>query len=208
MGRLWQTQAQSSEWHTGRSRGSYLHISLPEQWGPTWSWHSIHTSVALGTYGPGKRMGQSGERGDMRRLLCINQRSLTQASRTEDAACAFRKPIKWNWQVTCVFRTSFLLLERMTHQIDRLQFPSGNDFYHGIFQWVVSSGTGSLLTLTCKSECEDSKVKKQGWQCLESVKILSVQFPGQNGLRILKWPWLKQNHQTGPIPKNILYLLC
>lgn len=104
-----------------------------------------------------------------------------------------------------VFRTSFLLLEGMTHHIDRLQFPSGNNFYHGIFQWVVSSGTGSPLTLTCKSECEDSKAKKQGWQRLESVKILSVQFPGQNGLRILKWPWLKLNHQTGPILQNILY---
>lgn len=34
-------------------RQSYLNSEHPVRWGPTWSWHSTHTSVALETCVPG-----------------------------------------------------------------------------------------------------------------------------------------------------------
>lgn len=42
----------------------YLHILLPEQWGPTWSWHSIHTSAGPWTCAPGRQQ----QKGELQRM--------------------------------------------------------------------------------------------------------------------------------------------
>lgn len=54
--RLHITELQLEEWLRKRTlHDCYLHILLPEQWGPTWSWHSIHTSAGPWTCAPGRQ---------------------------------------------------------------------------------------------------------------------------------------------------------
>lgn len=55
-GRLHVTELQHEHWLRQRTLNDcYLHILLPEQWGPTWSWHSIHTSAGPWTCAPGRQ---------------------------------------------------------------------------------------------------------------------------------------------------------
>lgn len=50
------TELHHQEWLRKRTLNNcYLHILLPEQWGPTWSWHSIHTSAGPWRCAPGRQ---------------------------------------------------------------------------------------------------------------------------------------------------------
>lgn len=70
--RLHITELQGEEWLRKRTLNDcYLHILLPEQWGPTWSWHSIHTSAGPWTCAPGRQQ----QKENYRKWATISQTS-------------------------------------------------------------------------------------------------------------------------------------